>query len=59
MQKLWTHAKKSDPCKNVFDPRIPRKTYNPLKMLTQVKNVFDPRNPRKTYNPLITSKLNF
>ena len=49
MQKFWTHAKNFDPCKdsrkksdprkNMFDPRKPRKNYDPRKMLTHVKNI--------------------
>ena len=34
-----THAEKFDPSKNIFDPRNPRKIYDPLKMLTHVKNI--------------------
>ena len=34
-----THAKKSGPSQKKFDPRNPRKNYNPHKMMNHVKNI--------------------
>ena len=38
-QKNLDPRKKSDPRKSIFDPRNPRKNYNPHKMMTHVKNI--------------------
>ena len=44
-QKFLTHAKnvdprkKTDPRKNIFDPRNPRKNYGPRNMSTHVINI--------------------
>ena len=36
---FWSHAKKFDPRKNMFDPRYPSKYYDPRKMLIHVRNI--------------------